>query len=109
MGASVLHDEAIFPVRVAGIPINIRNTNDPSHPGTMILPSLPEEAYDGPVTGIAGKKGFTSIQMERSKMNNEVGFARKVLQAVSYTHLDVYKRQPEPVRWPIRCYRRGTS
>ncbi len=57
-GASVLHDEAIFPVRVAGIPINIRNTNDPSHPGTMILPSLPEEAYDGPVTGIAGKKGL---------------------------------------------------
>ena len=82
MGASVLHDEAIFPVRVAGIPINIRNTNDPSHPGTMILPSLPEEAYDGPVTGIAGKKGFTSIQMERSKMNNEVGFARKVLQVL---------------------------
>ena len=92
MGASVLHDEAVFPVREAGIPINIRNTNDPSHPGTMIRASIPEEAYDSAITGIAGRKGFISIQIEKSKMNNEIGFARRVLsvmeeEGVSLEHM----------------------
>ncbi|MBE5781614.1 MAG: aspartate kinase [Clostridiales bacterium] len=89
MGASVLHDEAIFPVRIAGIPINIRNTNDPSHPGTMIIKNLPAKAYERPVTGIAGRKGFTSIQMERSKMNNEVGFARRALQVLEEENISL--------------------
>ena len=83
MGASVLHDEAIFPVKEAKIPINIRNTNDPSHPGTMILPSVPEEAYDSAITGIAGRTGFTSIVLEKNRMNNEIGFAMRALSALA--------------------------
>src|SRR5690606_32540212 len=60
MGASVLHDEATLPVREAGIPINIRNTNDPAHPGTRIVPQLaPESKLKSVVAGIAGKKGFS--------------------------------------------------
>ena len=77
MGASVLHDEAIFPVRQAAIPINVRNTNEPSDPGTMIVAEAP-----GPgdmITGIAGKSGFTVFSMEKDKMNAEVGFAAGVL------------------------------
>ena len=79
MGASVLHDEAIFPVREPGIPINIRNTNDPEGPGTMIVPSR-ESTY--PVCGIAGRKGFTMINIEKALMNKERGFGRRVLAAL---------------------------
>ncbi len=82
MGAGVLHEDAIFPVRFAGIPINIRNTNDPSAPGTMIVPCSKHPDYETKeiVTGIAGKKGFCTITLEKDKMNDEVGFGRKVLQ-----------------------------
>ncbi len=78
MGATVLHDEAIFPVRKEGIPINIRNTNDPSANGTLIVESTckPPKFV---ITGIAGKKGFASINIEKAMMNSEVGFCRKVL------------------------------
>ncbi len=79
MGASVLHSEAIFPVKDSGIPINIRNTFEPENPGTMIVP---DESYDGnghTVTGIAGKKNFTVISIEKANMNAEIGFARKIL------------------------------
>ena len=78
MGASVLHDEAIFPVRSEGIPINIRNTNDPSAPGTMIVESTCRKPKYT-ITGIAGKKGFAAINIEKDRMNTEVGFGRRVL------------------------------
>ncbi len=74
MGASVLHDEAIFPVRSEGIPINIRNTNDPSAPGTMIVESTCRKPKYT-ITGIAGKKGFAAINIEKDRMNTDVGFA----------------------------------
>lgn len=79
MGASVLHDEAIFPVREKGIPINIRNTNDPDNPGTMIVP---EREAKEPIRGIAARKGFTMINIEKALMNKEVGFGRRVLGAL---------------------------
>lgn len=79
MGASVLHEDAIFPVRKAGIPINIRNTNRPSDPGTMIVETTTRKsAYT--ITGVAGKKGFCAINLDKAMMNTEVGFGRKVLQ-----------------------------
>ena len=79
MGASVLHEDAVFPVRKAGIPINIRNTNSPDDNGTMIAASLPKDIKRRAVTGIAGKKGFTSIRVEKSMMNGETGFGAKLL------------------------------
>lgn len=78
MGATVLHDEAIFPVRKEGIPINIRNTNAPEHNGTLIVESTCKQP-NFTITGIAGKKGFASINIEKAMMNSEVGFCRKVL------------------------------
>lgn len=91
MGASVLHDEAIFPVRSEGIPINIRNTNDPSAPGTMIVESTCKKPKYT-ITGIAGKKGFAAVNIEKDRMNSEIGFARKVLSVfeeneISFEHL----------------------
>ena len=91
MGATVLHEDAIFPVRFAGIPINIRNTNEPENPGTMIVSSdrtVPEHI----ITGIAGKKGFSVITVEKDMMNSELGFGRRVLevlekQGISFEHL----------------------
>lgn len=77
MGASVFHDEAILPVREAKIPINIKNTNRPDDPGTMIVPVFTESKYK--IAGIAGKKNFCMICLEKSLMNKEVGFGYKVL------------------------------
>lgn len=91
MGAGVLHEDAIFPVRQVGIPINIRNTNKPEDPGTMIVEStLKQSKYT--ITGIAGKKGFASINIEKDMMNSEIGFGRKVLTAfeshgISFEHM----------------------
>lgn len=80
MGATVLHEDAIFPVRTAGIPINIRNTNDPSAAGTMIVSEENgEETVKNTITGIAGKKGFCSINIEKAMMNSEIGFVKKIL------------------------------
>ncbi len=92
MGATVMHDEAIFPVRKAQIPINIRNTNEPSAPGTMIVPKASSNMTDTVITGIAGKKGITAIHVEKDKMNSEIGFGRKVLEVlenhgISFEHL----------------------
>lgn len=89
MGASVLHDEAIFPVREAGIPIHIRNTNAPELPGTWIRPARPNT--EDPIVGIAGRKGFAIIQVDKSMMNQELGFGRRMLQVleehgISYEH-----------------------
>ncbi len=91
MGASVLHEDAIFPVRQEGIPINIRNTNDPGNSGTWIVGSTGQKSKYT-ITGIAGKKGFCSVNIEKDMMNSEVGFGRKVLQAfeendISFEHL----------------------
>ncbi|MBQ9982053.1 MAG: aspartate kinase [Oscillospiraceae bacterium] len=80
MGATVLHEDAIFPVRTAGIPINIRNTNDPSAEGTMIVSEeTGEEINKTTITGIAGKKGFCAINIEKAMMNGEIGFVKKIL------------------------------
>lgn len=79
MGATVLHEDAIFPLRRAGIPINIRNTNRPEDKGTMIVESTCNKPKYT-ITGIAGKKGFASINIEKEMMNSEIGFGRKVLE-----------------------------
>ena len=79
MGATVLHEDAIFPVRKAGIPINIKNTNKPEDPGTMIVESTSQKPKYT-ITGIAGKKGFTVVNIEKAMMNAEVGFGRRVLE-----------------------------
>lgn len=91
MGASVLHEDAIFPVRKEGIPINIRNTNKPEDKGTLIVESTCRKPRYT-ITGIAGKKGFCSINIEKAMMNSEVGFGRKVLQVfekygISFEHM----------------------
>lgn len=91
MGATVLHEDAIFPVRAAGIPVNIKNTNCPSDRGTMIV-SETAEPCEHIITGIAGKKGMSVINIEKDKMNSEVGFGRNVLRAleksnVSFEHM----------------------
>ena len=79
MGAGVLHEDAIFPVRKAGIPINIKNTNKPEDMGTMIVESTSQKpAFT--ITGIAGKKGFTVVNIEKDMMNAELGFGRRVLE-----------------------------
>ena len=92
MGASVLHEDAIFPVRIAGIPTNIRNTNRPEEPGTII--GYEAEDHESPyaITGIAGHKNFAIIAVEKAMMNSELGFGRRVLQAleeegVSFEHM----------------------
>ena len=91
MGASVLHEDAIFPVRHCGIPINIRNTNAPEDVGTWIVESTCQK-QDYVVTGIAGKKDFCTIFISKAMMNSEIGFGRKVLQAfeendISFEHM----------------------
>ncbi len=80
MGASVLHEDAIFPVRQEGIPINIRNTNVPEDSGTWIVGSTCQKSKYT-ITGIAGKKGFCAVNIEKDMMNSEVGFGRRVLQS----------------------------
>ncbi|MDO4740369.1 MAG: aspartate kinase [Eubacteriales bacterium] len=91
MGATVLHEDSIFPVRKAGIPTRILNTNDPAAEGTIIVDktTIPPERV---VTGIAGTKNFSILSIEKSMMNSELGFGRRILQAleengVSFEHL----------------------
>jgi aspartate kinase len=80
MGASVFHDEAIGPVIEASIPICIKNTNEPNHPGTRIVPSLSADTVKtSEIAGIAGKRGFSMICVEKSLMNKELGFAYRLL------------------------------
>ena len=106
MGATVLHEDAIFPVRKEGIPINIKNTNKPEDEGTMIVESTCRSS-EYTITGIAGKKGFVSINIEKDMMNSEIGFGRKVLEAfekhgISFEHMPsgidtmtIFVHQPE--------------
>ena len=91
MGSSVFHEDAMFPCQRAGIPINIRNTNCPEDPGTMIVASLPRILPPRQITGVAGHKGFTSIQVEKALMNSEIGFGARLLKifadhGVSFEH-----------------------
>ena len=91
MGAAVLHEDAIFPVRSKGIPINIRNTNKPADEGTWIVESTAKKPKYT-ITGVAGKKGFCAVLITKAMMNSEVGFGRKVLQAfeeneISFEHM----------------------
>ena len=78
MGASVLHEDAIFPVFKANIPINIKNTNKPDDEGTFIVPTV-ENGDPDIISGIAGRKGFSVLAIEKTKMNAEIGFGRRVL------------------------------
>lgn len=95
MGASVLHEDAIFPVRTAGIPINIKNTNRPEDAGTMIVSDdhdFNDDSTAHTITGIAGRKGFSTINIEKAMMNSEMGFGMKVLKVladnnVSFEHM----------------------
>lgn len=92
MGATVLHEDAIFPVRQAGIPINIKNTNSPFDPGTLIIGDQEIADRPGSITGIAGKKDFTVIAIEKTLMNTEIGFGRKLLSIlennnISFEHM----------------------
>lgn len=91
MGASVLHEDAIFPVRKEGIPINIRNTNKPEDPGTLIVENTSRKPRYT-ITGVAGKKGFCAVNIDKAMMNTEVGFGRKVLEVfensnISFEHV----------------------
>ena len=92
MGATVLHEDAIFPVRYAKIPINIRNTNSPEDAGTMIVAETGEYDTQKIITGVAGKKGFSVVTIEKDMMNSEIGFGRKVLEVledneIAFEHL----------------------
>lgn len=91
MGFSVLHEDAIFPVRREGIPINIKNTNRPQDEGTWIVESTCQKSKYT-ITGIAGKKGFCAVNVDKEKMNSEIGYGRKILQAfedngISFEHM----------------------
>ena len=79
MGASVLQEEAIFPVREANIPIQIKNTNDPEARGTVIRESAAERELEHLITGIAGKKDFLAVHIQKAHMSNAVGFVRRAL------------------------------
>jgi len=106
MGAAVLHEDAIFPVRKEGIPINIKNTNVPEDPGTFIVESTCQKP-EYTITGIAGKQGFVAVNIEKDMMNSEIGFGRKVLEAfekhgISFEHMPsgidtmtIFVHQPE--------------
>ncbi|MCH5198134.1 MAG: aspartate kinase [Oscillospiraceae bacterium] len=92
MGASVLHEDAVFPVRKAGIPINIKNTNSPDDNGTMIVSKAASNIVGTVITGVAGRKGISAIHVEKDMMNSEVGFGRRVLEvlenhSVAFEHL----------------------
>ena len=82
MGASVLHEDAIYPARIADVPINIRNTNDPEDPGTMIVSeerAMDIKETDDIITGIAGSKDFTVVALYKNMMSQEKGFVRRIL------------------------------
>ena len=86
MGATVLHEDAIFPVRYSKIPINIKNTNKPEDKGTLIVPDA-DDVPENVITGIAGKVGFSTITVEKDMMNAELGFGRRVLQVIEENNL----------------------
>ena len=87
MGASVLHEDAVFPARMSDIPINIRNTNAPEEPGTIISKSGDDKSTEI-ISGIAGKKGFTVISIYKNMMNKEIGFVRRALAIIEDQHVN---------------------
>ena len=88
MGASVLHEDAIFPAKEKNIPIHILNTNRPQDKGTIIQENI-DQPSEYPITGIAGKTGFTSILVYKKHMSNEVGYIRKVLSILEEYHISI--------------------
>ena len=94
MGATVLHDEAVFPVREAGIPIHIRNTNAPDDPGTRIVAR--RDSHNTSIIGVAGRKGFATIFTEKALMNQERGYGRRVLEILE-THGISYEHSPTSI------------
>ena len=97
MGANVLHPEAIFPVREKNIPINIRNTFNPTAPGTMIVAEVEDnDKQDSYITGVAGKKGYSIIFIEKELMNSELGFARRVLSVLEYYNV-LFEHMPSGI------------
>ena len=89
MGAPVLHEESIFPIKSDGIPINIRNTNKPEDRGTMIVNDLQPVSNAESITGIAGKKDFTVISIEKTNMNDEKGFIRKLISVLESNDISI--------------------
>lgn len=92
MGANVFHEEAMFPVQEVGITTNIRNTNDPDDVGTYIVAERSKQRNENIITGIAGRKNFTVITVEKKMMNQEIGFVRKILTVleanrISFEHM----------------------
>jgi len=92
MGASVLHEDSIYPVQRAGIPINIKNTNSPCETGTLIVQDAEPVTHTGGITGIAGRKDFAVIAIEKTYMNMELGFGRRLLsiienKGISFEHM----------------------
>ena len=85
IGAQVLHERAVFPVREKGIPLNIRNTNEPDNPGTMILESIDDDESDRKsfITGLAGKKGFTAITVSKVGLTSTPGYLRSLLEVLN--------------------------
>jgi len=96
MGATVLHDEAIFPVRAAGIPVNIRNTHRPDKPGTMIVSEAQPVTHLSTISGIAGRKDFTVIAVEKAMMNQELGFGRRLLNVLE-SHGVCFEHMPSGI------------
>lgn len=95
MGATVLHEDAIFPVRAAGIPVSIKNTNEPENQGTLIV-SESAEPCEHIITGIAGKRGMSVINIEKDKMNSELGFGKNVLRALEKSNVN-FEHMPSGV------------
>ncbi len=91
IGAQVLHEGTIFPVREKNIPLNIRNTNDPSHPGTLIMEHFEDEADDEHrfITGIAGRKNFTIITVAKTGLSSTVGCLRQILEVFENHQISV--------------------
>ena len=91
MGFSVFHEDSIFPVKLAKIPINIKNTNDPAAKGTLIV-NHTDSIGENIITGIAGRKNFAVVTLEKDMMNSEIGFVKRVLEAfekynINFEHL----------------------
>ncbi|MBE7004392.1 MAG: aspartate kinase [Ruminococcaceae bacterium] len=91
IGAQVLHEGAVYPVREKHIPLNIRNTNDPAHPGTMIMETVEDEQDGGDsfITGIAGKKGFSIINIAKTGLSSEHGILLQVMEVLEKREINV--------------------
>ena len=91
IGAQVLHERAVFPVREKNIPLNIRNTNEPDHPGTMIMRDIDDSTEQNRsfITGIAGRKGYTVITLSKTGMSSTPGVLRRILEIFEKANVNV--------------------